>query len=376
MDNIVVMFGGKSFEHDVSIITGIQVINNLNTFKYKIYPVYITKDGDYLYSEKLKQIETFKNFDQKKHKKVFFKSNSSYLYVEGFTNKKLCRVDAVVLATHGGNGEDGTISAVLDEAKIPYTASGMVSSALTMDKCLTKYILENAKINTLPYTVLKKSELETVEIESLPDFPVVIKPANLGSSIGVKLVNNETELSDALETAFSMDNTVLVEKALTDFFELNIALFKNRKQIEVSEIEKPINNNNILTFENKYISDKNSGMEFAKKEFPAQIDQNLEQEVVEQAKKVYLAFGLSGICRIDFLFDKLEQKLYVNELNSIPGSLAFYLFKKKFTFSELLDELIENAKLNAFSKSVKTFIYNSSILDNVDFSGGKGSKLN
>ncbi len=375
MENIVVMFGGKSFEHDVSIISGLQVMNNLNKFKYKIFPVYITRDGDYLYSESLKDLNSFKNFDSKKHKKVYFKPNSQYLWIGETFSRKLCKINAVVLATHGGNGEDGTISAVLDEAKLPYTASGLAASALCMDKTLTKYVLSATDIANLSYAVLRKQELTEVDVSLLPEFPLVIKPARLGSSIGVKKVNNEEELAKALEVAFALDDTVIVEKALTNFYELNIALYGGRGEIEVSQIEKPIASGDVLTFENKYISEKNSGeggMQNLKREFPADISKELEDQVVEVAKKAYRAFGLSGICRIDFLVDADDgDKLYLNEINTIPGSLAFYLFKNKFTFTELLDELIENAKLNALLKNVKKFNFESSILDNVDFGGTK-----
>ncbi len=372
MENIVVMFGGKSFEHDVSIITGLQIINNVNKLKYKVYPVYITKNGDYLYSDKFKDIKTFKNFDESKYKKVFFKPNDSGLYFSKIINKKVCNVDAVILGTHGGNGEDGTICAVLDESKIPYTASGMAGSVMAMDKVLTKQILECEQLPTLEYKVLKKSELTEVNVDLLPTFPLIIKPSHLGSSIGVTLVNNVEELASALEVAFTMDDIILVEKALTDFYELNIALYKNKENIEVSEIEKPVKLDKILTFENKYISQKNkAGMESLEREYPANISEELKKEVIETSKKAFNAFSLSGICRIDFMFDNVEGKLYLNEINSIPGSLAFYLFKNKFTFSELLDELIENAKLNAVGKRFKKFNYNSSILDNVDFGGVK-----
>lgn len=376
MENIVVMFGGKSYEHDVSIVSGLQVVNNLNKFKYKVYPVYITRDGDYLYSESLKELETYKNFNAQRHKKVYFKPNNNYLWVGENFARKLCKVDCVVLATHGGNGEDGTISAMLDETKIPYTASGMVASALCMDKVLTKNVLSATDIPALKYSVLKKQDLNEVDVSLLPEFPLVVKPARLGSSIGVEKIENEEELAKALELAFMLDDTVLVEKALTKFFELNIALFENHGELEVSQIEKPISTGDVLTFENKYLGEQASegGMQNLKREFPAKIDEKLNNEVVDVAKKAYKAFGLKGICRIDFLVDEEDDnKLYLNELNTIPGSLAFYLFKNKYSFAQLLDELIENAKLNAMLKNVKKFNFESSILDSVDLSGSKSN---
>ena len=255
-ENIIVMFGGKSCEHDVSIITAVQLMKNISVSKYNVIAVYVTKNGLFLSNKSLQDINTFKNKIPIKNEILI---KDGHIYRKNAINmfKKAEKIHCAVLCFHGRNGEDGTMQALLNIANIPYTSSDVLSSALTLNKLVSKQILTSNNFNITNYFVVKNLNMLSEQMqENNIHFPVIVKPNCLGSSIGISKAHNLEELKEAVELALSFDNTVLVEECVNNLMELNCACFKYRNKLYVSEIEQPINKNEILTFVDKYLSNK------------------------------------------------------------------------------------------------------------------------
>lgn len=372
---IVVFFGGKSVEHDISIITGVQAIQNLNTLKYEILPIYIDKLERFWTGEELKKLEFFKSgVDYKKLKRVAMLAGDKNLYViKGRKLKTLGEIDCAINCTHGLNGEDGCISAIMQISQIPFASPEIMGSSIALDKMVSKLALKGAGINVakgqeVSLQEFNKDKTKAIEFTKKLSYPVIIKPSRLGSSIGVKVCANEEELIESLTEAFIFDQNILVEKAFTDFVEYNCSGIKLNSEVLVSEIEKPVSSGEILSFNDKYVS---SGG----REFPAKISASLEKKIKKTTAEIYRLFKLSGVIRIDFIYDNTSKTLYVNEVNTVPGSLAFYLWKDKFNFSSMLDSLITEAKHNQAEKDKLCFTLNTAVLSKVNLNGTKNSKL-
>ena len=253
--------------------------------------------------------------------------------------KPLCEIYAVVNCCHGGEGENGELYALFKRCNLPCTSSGLFASALAMDKEFTKLALKGIGVNCLPCVRINRDSFylkreivfHTVKIKI--DYPVIIKPATLGSSIGITIAQNENELEKGLVQAFIYDDKVIIEKALKNFREINCAVYKKEGEVVVSECEEPILNGEILTFSDKYKLP-------TQKEFPANLDDEIRDKIRKTSKTVYVKLNFSGVIRIDYLLNGKE--VLVNEINSVPGSLAYYLFcKTTDEFSSFLTQLIE-----------------------------------
>lgn len=353
--NIVVLCGGESVESDISIITGVQVYNSLDANKYNKHLIYIDSNGVWW---KCGHCESGKEVLDCKKVEVTLKLGDSNLFlIKGRKLKLDFKVHCAVLTLHGGYGENGTMQGILEMCKIPYTTGDNISCSVAMDKCYTKLILKGAKIKVLPFEVVNKFDFYENEnciiekVESLINYPCIVKPSCLGSSIGITVAHNQSELRDAIHLAFKFDNKLLIEKALIDFTELNISARLLNGKVVLSEIEKPLKQDEILSFNDKYVTgSKNKlqglnsgskGMVSLQREVPAVIDEDISQMVKALTKKAYDLFNLKGIVRCDFLLDS-NGRIYLNEINSIPGSLSFYLWGKE-NFSSVLDDEISEA---------------------------------
>ncbi len=261
--NIIVLFGGKSVEHDISLLTANMCLNAIDEEKYNVYPIHVDKNNVWFYEK------DFKNKITKQNKKVevFLKPGSDNLYIKNkFSVKKLVKVDCAILCHHGVNGEDGTIQSVLQLCGIPYSSSSVLSSSITMDKVIMKLLFKQFNFNVVDYDYFTKQEYfqnkEQIlnRLELILDYPLIIKPASLGSSIGIKVVYNQEELINAIDFAFTFDNKILVEKALTNFKEINCAVLGYKNNITVSSLEQPLTIKEILTFEDKYINPNKKGL--------------------------------------------------------------------------------------------------------------------
>lgn len=360
MKVIAVIFGGKSVEHDISIITSMQVLANLPK-DYIPFPIYITQEGRFVTADNLKKAETYLDFNKnvKNLTDVSFDfKKKSFIVIKNNKIRENIKVDCALLCNHGYGGEDGSLQGFLQLAQVPYTSSSVSSSALTIDKTLTKIILKDAHIKSLPYVQFDKCQYKANKlkfqnyIKTKIKFPCIIKPANLGSSVGISICECEAKLDSDIEEAFQYDERILVEKFLTNAKEFSCAVVKvNQKPLasKVCEVKK----SKIYTFEDKYLKEK-----VDKK---SEIDKSLYEKIQTLAIKSYTALRCDGVVRVDFLFDSKTKNLFVNELNSIPGSLSFNMFNG--TFEDLLRILIEESlEKNEIFKDIN-YSFNSKAIE-------------
>ena len=361
MKNLLVFFGGKSAEHDISLITANLALNAVDEEKYKVYPIFIDKENHWFLAKNFKN-NINKNFDKTE---IFLKMGESCIFKKSaFGLKKIASADCALLCNHGLNGEDGTLQSVLELCDIPYTSTNVITSAICMDKVVMKFLLEKFEFNVVPYTYFLRKDFEKnkkeifEKIEAKLGFPVIIKPANLGSSIGISKANNQTELEKSIETALCFDNKILVEKALTDFKEINCACLKDGQNVIISSLEEPISYEDILTFDPKYLSGNKKSL---KRIYPAKISEEIKKEIQQTSKEIFENFELSGVVRIDFMISNYI--VYVNEINTIPGSLAYYLFEKEnLSFGDVLEKLIASSVQKHDEKKHITYAYKSDVL--------------
>lgn len=388
-----VLYGGKTTEHEVSIISAIQAMMSLNKEKYDVVPIYITKDNEWYTGEPLKEMSIYKDVKLLKNycKNVVLYNKKGAFVLQ---NKKGLRrvvneIDIVIPIVHGYNMEDGNIQGYLEMIGIPYTGSDIYGCTVGQDKVFQKQILESAGINVPKYTWFYEGEYKDDEKTVLANvkkvgYPVIVKPARQGSSIGIGVAKDEESLKEAIEDAICYDDKILVEHVIDNMMELNCSVLGSNKYAETSVIERVKGNDEILSFKDKYLGDgakkgckkyqaPSKGMLSASREIPAGITEKLKKEVEDTSKQVFKELGASGVVRIDYLYDDKSKKLYVNELNTIPGCLSFYLWTPlNKEYDELLDDMISISVKRYKNKMKKTYTFDSNILEN--FNGSKGSK--
>lgn len=357
--NVVVLFGGNSVERDVSIISAIQVINAVNKEKYNVISVFMTEDHRFLENKNFDKLDTFKG-KIKGNEVNFIKSKNDICLMYNNKLKKKRKVDFVIPVVHGKNVEDGVIAGFLETLKIPYSSCSVLSSAVFQNKHYTKVILDYHKIRNVKHEYIVEEEWiensnECLERIKKMGFPLIVKAVSLGSSIGIFKAKCEDDLFWALSTAFKYDRGVIVEECLEEYREYNQAIINNI----VSSIEEVKGDKDFLTFKNKY---ENSNV---KKVFPAEISIDLEKRISEITRKIALIFQIKGVIRVDYLYDEKEDTLYVNEVNSIPGSLAFYLFND-LSFSKLIDLLIDKGIKYQYLDKLKVSHFDSNILSAIN----------
>ena len=388
-----VIFGGETVEHEVSIITAVQAMEHMDKEKYDIVPIYISKDRIWYTGKMLMDIDVYKDFEQLKRyakKVVLTKTDAGYVLqnTTGLFRRTIDTLDIAFPIVHGNNAEDGTLQGYLDSVGIPYVGSKVLGSALGQDKVVMKQIFSDCKFPVVNYTWFFDTEyaddcdLIFKNVSKL-GYPVIVKPATLGSSVGITFVKKESDLANAIEEAIKYDTKVVVEKAVQNLVEVNCSVVGNYAHQEASVIEEVTSDEEFLTFNDKYIGGSkgklktgaSKGMASASRIIPARIDDKLAEEIQETSKKVFRALNLGGVCRIDYLIDKKTNKFYINEPNTIPGSLAFYLWEPKGKkYEELLDEMIQTAIKDYKNKSRKTYTFDSNILSNMGVKGLKGLK--
>ncbi|MGE5456545.1 MAG: D-alanine--D-alanine ligase family protein [Ignavibacteriales bacterium] len=381
-----VLFGGVSVEHEVSIISAVQAMASMDEEKYEIIPIYMAKDRTWYTGKMLMDIDIYKDFNDLKRyaTKVIMckKEGGFYLQSLGFFKKNVCELDVAFPIVHGNNVEDGTIQGYLDTIGIPYVGSRVLGSALGQDKVIMKQVFETEGLPIVPYVWFYDNEYLTNEDEiekkiKKIGYPVIVKPASLGSSVGISVVKKEEDLDDAIVEAMTYDTKIVVEKMVENLVEVNCSVLGNYEYQQTSAIEEVMSTEEFLTYKDKYIGGnkggKSKGMASTNRVIPARIDDKLSEEVRELSKKVFKVLNLGGICRIDYLIDKKREKIYVNEPNTIPGSLSFYLWEPAGkAYKELLDEAISLAIKEYKNRSKKTYSFDTNILSN--FNGLKGGK--
>lgn len=353
-EKVLVLFGGESVEHDISIITTLQVLKNLPKY-YDFMPVYIDRNGYWWIADNLDDIKIYKDFEKmaKGKRRVTISLGENILLIEkGKKFRPFVKILSVLNCCHGRIGEDGCVSGLLKASKIANSSCDVVSSTICMDKTIMKDVLKANEISSPKYfyfdisTYDKTLTLKRVKKEI--GFPVVVKPANLGSSIGISVCKDEKEFEDAVKLAFNFDKKILVEKLVENLREFNCACVHFKNEFFTSSVNEVSLSDKIYTFEEKYLS---------KKQKTAHGCGFLTQKIKKLAKKLYSLFGCEGVVRVDFLYDDKEKQLYVNEINTIPGSLAFYLFKD-IPFRELIRCVVE--------QSLLTFKQNQNLVTNFE----------
>lgn len=383
---IGVFFGGKSVEHEVSIISALQVIENLDKEKYNIIPIYISKDNKFYSSEFLSDINRYKDLDEivRLSDEVYFTHENGSLLVnkkDGLLKKVLFKIDIVFPVVHGLNVEDGTLEGFLEMYNIPYVGCDVCSSAVGMNKIIFKKVLESSNIHVVEYDTLNISEFEQdskkafEKIKDKLSLPIIVKPANLGSSVGIEIIKDEKEFVPKMQQVFEFCENVLIERCITNLREINCSVVGDFSSQEVSVLEEPIKEDEILSYKDKYLGNgkggklskmggKSSGMASLTRKIPAQLDKDQEDEIYNLAKNTFKLLNCEGISRIDFILDGDNNEIYVNEINTIPGSLSFYLWEPKgVKFSELLDKAIRIAIKRQERRNKITYSTNVNILN-------------
>lgn len=394
--NVAVFYGCRSVEHEVSIISAVQAMRAINREKYDVTPVYVTKDGEMYTGESLFTIEEYRNLPAllKKCRKVFFvRENSSVLMKfenSGlFSKTKPVAIDVAFPVVHGTNCEDGTIQGLFEYLSLPYVGCDILSSAVGMDKAVFKDVLKNAGLPVLDCVCFRAREYMadkaavTEKIKEKIGFPLIIKPVNLGSSVGITKVKEENSLDEAIMLALSFADKVLVEHAVTAIREINCSVLGDPDNCEASVCEEPFMNDDILSYEDKYMGNsknggQSKGMASLGRKIPADISEEKASEIRSLACKIFKAIGASGVVRIDFIIDTKTDTVYANEINTIPGSLAFYLWEATgVKYPELCDRMIELAFRRQRNRENITYTIDTNILSGVSFGtkGAKGAKM-
>ena len=390
--SVAVLFGGKSVEHEISVISAVQAMGYLDKEKYDLVPVYITKEGRMYTGEKLTQIEYYKNIKTllADCRRVVMTNLEGRCVLLPYPmklgwKKKIVNIDVAMPIVHGTNVEDGALQGFLKTLDVPFTGCDVLSSAVGMDKHVMKLVFQDAGIPVLPCKCYLKSDYFADEngmvaaIEESFAYPVIVKPVNLGSSVGINKAKNRDELVEALDLAFRFAPKVLVERAITELREINCSVLGDIYEAEASECEEPLNATDILSYEDKYVSggkgSKGSGMANLSRKIPADLTPEQREEIRTMAVRGFQALGGNGVARIDFMIDKAEDKVYLNEINTIPGSLSFYLWKPVgVEYPELLDRMIRLALKRQREEGEITYSFDTSVLENCSFGGSKGAK--
>jgi hypothetical protein len=385
------IFGGESVEHEVSIISAIQAMNKIDEEKYEVVPIYITKDREWYTGELLKDIEVYQDLKLlKKYAKnivLYYKNGSYVLQTKGLFKRIINTIDIAFPVVHGTNVEDGVLQGYLQSVGIPFVGSNVYASVVGQDKVYMKNIWEKAGLNMAKYTWFYDYDYRNNQDKILKEidkigYPVVVKPATTGSSVGIGVASTKDEIIDAIDEAIQYDSKIIVEEKVENLKEVNIAVMGNYERQKLSAIEEVMSSNKFLTFDDKYIGNGKSkgkfkvaskGMASLNRKLPADLSKEVKDKVEDMAINAFKVLGTSGNARIDFMINSKTNKVYINEINSIPGSLAFYLWEEaSVSFTDLLDEMINIGIKDYKKRSAKIHSFDSNILSG--FAKGNGLK--
>lgn len=393
--NLAIIFGGRSVEHEISILSAQQCIAAIDKNKYTIIPIYISKLGQWYTGDKLLNLKQYCDIDQllARSVKIVVNQNAGAYHICNeavglFGRKHIATIDVAIPVTHGTYGEDGCLQGLLETMNIPYVGCSVLSSAITMDKIVAKMLLRSANVQVLDdmwfyaHEWIKNKDEVVARIKQKFNYPIIVKPSNAGSSVGVSSVDSDDQMEDAIDLAVSMSERVLVEPRVVNLKEVNCSLLGDTEEVEVSVCEEPIRADAILSYQDKYLGGaknklgngvKSGGMSSAKRKIPANISEELNQQIKDMAKQAFTVLNCSGVVRIDFLIDQNTQQVYLCEVNTIPGSLSFYLWQPMgLDFTALIEKLIGLALKRQRQNSNLSVSYNTNILRNFQGMGSKG----
>ncbi len=389
MINLAVFFGGRSVEHEVSVISALQAVASMDREKYNIIPVYITKQNDMYIGEAVGDINAYKDIPGllKKSRRVIMVNDGKEVVLRDHSaslfGKKSVRVDVAFPIVHGTNVEDGTFQGYLKHLGVPFVGCDVLSSAVGMDKYVQKTVLKYNDIPVLDCLLFTLADYKNVDdmidrIEKKFGYPVIVKAANLGSSVGISVAKDRNALVTAIDDSFRYARKVLVEHAITNLREINCSVCGDENEAYASEIEEPFHSKEILSYKDKYQSGGkggSKGMAGVSRKIPADVPAEMRDRIRDLAVKSFKILGCSGVSRIDFMLDTDNNELYFNEINTIPGSLSFYLWEPAgVPYKELLDKMVDLALKRAREDEKLTFSFDTNLLSNNAFSGSKGAK--
>ena len=386
---VAMIFGGKSVEHEVSVISGIQAILSMDTDKYEVIPVYMTKKNEMYIGEDIGNIEAYKDIKAllDRSRRVIMINENGRVKLMPFPLKKIGKnpeteIDIAFPVVHGTNVEDGAFQGYLKTIGIPFVGCDVTASAIGMDKYIMKAVLKEGDVPVLDarlYTLSDYKEIDTLldNVEKEIGYPAIVKPVNLGSSVGISVAKNRVELTNSIDDAFRYATKVLVEHAISSLREINCSVLGDENDAIASECEEPLHTEDILSYEDKYVSNSKSGgskgMASVSRKIPAEISPKLREEIRDMAVKSFKLLGCNGVARIDFMIDEESGKLYFNEINTIPGSLSFYLWEPVgIPYKELLSRMIDLCLKRARREEGLTFTFDTNILNSASFGGSKG----
>ena len=389
--NIAVFFGGRSTEHEISVISANQAMAAMDSDKYNVIPVYITKDGRWFTGEALTDVKNYRNTAEllKQCTQVYMRPiyGDYNLYKaerKMFGSDVFAKLDAAIPVLHGSNGEDGIFEGVLETIGIPYAGCGTLASANGMDKITMKMILASDGIPVVDYVwftdkqwFAHRDEL-IAKIESKLGYPVIVKPANLGSSVGIGRAVNREELLSKVDDARRYSARIIVEDLVENLQEINCAVLGDCDEYRTSVLEEPIKSGEILSYTDKYMggTKDNRGMHASKKRIPADLPKEETERIQFLAGETFRVLSCHGVSRVDVMVDAKTRDIYVNEINTIPGSLSFYLWEAAgLKFDKLMDELVRLAFKRKRDQGSKTVSYDSNIFAlGGGVKGAKGTK--
>lgn len=379
--NVAVFFGGRSVEHEISVISALQAISAFDKNKYNVIPVYITKQGKWLTGDNLLEINNYKDLPQleKESEEVYMRPEYGDMNLyranlkSGLFSKKepiVCELHAALPVLHGSHGEDGMFEGILESIGIPYAGCDTLSSANGMDKITMKMILRSNDIPVVDYVWFtdkqwsKDKDKLISEIEEKLSYPVIVKPANLGSSVGISKASHREELTRKVADAAKFSQRLIVEKMIQDMKEINCSVLGDCDDYKTSVCEEPVSKSDFLTYEEKYGagSGAKAGMQNAEKRIPANIPETTSNEIRHLAGETFRVLSCQGVSRVDVMIDNNDGKIYVNEINTIPGSLSYYLWEETgLSFKKLIDELMALAFKRKRETDKKSFSYDTNI---------------
>lgn len=399
--NVGVIFGGRSVENEISVLTAIQAMEALNPEKYDVTPIYISKQGRWYTGEALRNSDNYRNMDQlfksccEVHLRPIYGDNNLYKVKKSmFGSDKVAQIDVILPALHGTNCEDGSFQGTIEMTGIPYAGCNVLASANGMDKITMKMILAQSGIPVIDYTWFCDKEWFDAQdrviekIESKLSYPLIVKPADSGSSVGITAVHTKEELIEAIDNAVTYSKRIIVEKLVERLKEINCSVLGNYYECEASVCEAPIRSGEILSYADKYLGGgkgskgavkQSEGMRSTIREIPANLPEQTTDFIRTTAVETFKALACDGVSRIDFMIDESNNNIYVNEINTIPGSLSFYLWEATgISFPKLLEKLIWIAFQRKRDSSFKTTSYKENIFNystsSIGAKGSKGSK--
>ena len=383
---IGVIFGGRSVEHEISIITANQAMNSINKERYEIIPIYISKKGLMYTGEELLDLKSYRDLDSllKKLTQITIVNDGEKINIVRFPMKNFGKniintIDIAFPTMHGTNGEDGTVSGYLEMLNVPYIGCDILSASVGMDKIMMRRVLKEAKIPSLDYIAfyatdyIKEEEKYIRKVEEELRYPVIVKAGNLGSSVGIKKAKNTDSLKEAIEYAMQFSDRIMIENAIVNLKEVNCSVMGDTSNATPSECEEPVGAGEILSYQDKYVSGGKTksqevaggskGMATLKRKLPAEISDEMKKQIQELAVETFKVLGCNGVSRIDFLVDNDTNDVYVNEINTIPGALSYYLWEATGkTFEQEIDELVELALKRKREREKLVFSYDQNIL--------------